>query len=74
MIDYTVSPPDGLRIEGFSITVDRPTPLRTLVEQAAVDGHAKVHYACCSAGWSDNAEFKSLFTHIGHYVRLKDPA
>jgi hypothetical protein len=74
VIDYTVGPPDRLRVEGFPITVTRPTPLRELVEQAAADGHSKVHYACCSAGWSEKKDFEPLFTHKGNYVRLRDPS
>ena len=65
MVDYTVTPPDGLAIVGDkNITVLVPTPLRALVN----DNPGDLHYACCNAGFSDS--FPDLFPFKGWYVRL----
>jgi hypothetical protein len=74
VVDYTVSPPDRLKIEGTPVTVTTPTPLRTLVDQAKADMKTTVHYACCGAAHGVPPDFKDLFTDAGWHVRFKDPA
>lgn len=71
MINYTVRAPEGLTVEGTPTTVTKPTSLRVLVDQAKASGHTKVHYACCSSGYSEKRDFVDLFPSRGYYVRLK---
>jgi hypothetical protein len=70
-INYTVSPPDRLTLAGSPITVGQKTSLKKLLDEISKKGGATVDYACCSSSYSQKAEFKSLFTHAGWYVRFK---
>lgn len=70
-VDYTVSPPDRLKVEGEPVTVSTPTALRELVAQAKAGGHRTVHYACCGSSYAVSRDFQALFTHSGYYVRFK---
>ena len=71
MIDYTVTPPEGLPTLGAPVTVTVPTPLRLLVEK--YKGEGDIHYACCGAGFSDSPSLRDLFPYRGWYARLKEP-
>jgi hypothetical protein len=70
VINYTVTPPNGLSVLGKAITVDKPTSLREIVVSLKGKG-GTIHYACCSAGYSDKKEFRNLFPFKGWYVDLK---
>ena len=72
VINYTVTPPDGLNVMGQPIQVQHPKSLYQIVlGQADPNHHVKVHYAACGAGFSDKKGFRDLFPARGSYVRLK---
>ncbi|HWZ42912.1 MAG TPA: hypothetical protein VNW97_05520 [Candidatus Saccharimonadales bacterium] len=70
-IDFTVTPPDRLKVAEGSYTVTEPAALRTIVFSLKEHGFTDIHYACCGTGFSDSRDLKDLFPWRGWYVRLK---
>lgn len=68
-INYTVMPPDRLLLAGNPIVVDGAKSLFDIVSE--IQEEVTVHYACCSAGFSDKVEFRDLFPDKGFHVRFQ---
>lgn len=69
IINYTVSPPNKLKIVGNPTTVDGPTSLFDVI--SGIRGPAIVHYACCSSAYPASERFKALFDYRGFNVCFK---
>lgn len=67
VINYTVTPPNKLKVVGNPTTVKSPTSLFELI--SGIEGEAIIHYACCSSAYSD--KFKDLFDYRGFNVSFK---
>jgi hypothetical protein len=69
IINYTVSPPNRLKIEGSPITVSKPQSLLDLV--SGIQAPAIIHYACCSSAYPNSERFRGLFDYRGYNVCFK---
>ena len=70
VINYSVSPPNRLKIEGEPFTVSEKTSLKDIVEAQQAKGYTTIHFACCCAG-SAALGHRDMFDAMGWYVTLR---
>lgn len=64
VINYTVSKPDRLTLEGEPYTVDKPKSLSDIVKELHGKGVKRIHYACCSSGKPPGAKYSGWFVWL----------
>jgi hypothetical protein len=69
VINYSVGPPNRLKIEGDAYCVSKKTSLKDIVEDHHRQGYTTIHFACCCAGSA--AAHRDLFDMMGWYVTLR---